>query len=254
MVEMDITHFDELEYQAAEAVNTLCANLSFVGSEYRKIMVTSCHPQEGKSFVTMNLMRSLARLGHRVILIDADIRASALQAVYGINVVSASNKKYHGLVGYLVGRSSIDDIVGKTSIPGAYMILAGRTVTNSLPLFNKPRFEHLIETLSQAFDIILIDTPPVGTIIDAAKIAQSSDGILFVVQSGGTSSTEMQAAIHQIEKTGCPIMGYVLNKSPERAESKYYYSSGYRPANRGKPYVREKTAARRKHHKRPPKG
>lgn len=225
---MDITRFGELDYQAAEAVNTLCANLSFLGGDFKKIMITSCHPQEGKSFISMNLMRSIAALGLRVVLVDADIRASALQGTYGINVHMPSDKKYMGLSGYLVGRSRIDDIVGKTSIPGAYMILAGRNVTKSLPLFNSPRMGQLLESLSRSFDVVLVDTPPVGTLIDAAQIATLCNGTLFVVRSENTGAGELASAIEQIEKTGCPIMGYVLNRSHEKSHSKkYYYNSNY---------------------------
>ena len=223
MVEMHIRRFGELDYQAAEAINTLCANLSFIGGDFKKIMITSCHPQDGKSFVSMNLMRSLAALGLRVLLVDADIRASALKGTYGIDVSVPSGKKYLGLTGYLVGRCGISDILGKTSIPGAYMILAGKTVSNSLSLFNSPKMEHLFNELADDFDIILVDTPPVGALIDAAQIATYCHGAMVVVRSGATSNGELLRATQQLEKTGCPLVGYVLNRAHEKSGSKKYY-------------------------------
>lgn len=224
---MQINRFGELDYQASEAINTLCANLSFLGGDFKKILITSCHPQEGKSFVSMNLMRALAGLGLRVVLVDADIRASALRSTYDIDIRTPVGKKYLGLSGYLVGRCTLNEILGETSIPGAYMVLAGVNVTQSLPLFNSPRMGELLDALAKSFDVVLVDTPPVGTLIDAAQIATLCSGTLFVVRSGSTSSGELTAAIGQLEKTGCPVMGYVLNRSQEKSYSKkyYYYSS-----------------------------
>lgn len=240
---MQITRFGELDYQAGEAINTLCANLSFLGGDYKKILITSCHPQEGKSFISMNLMRAFAALGLRVVLVDADIRASALRSTYGINVQTNGDKKYLGLSGYLVGRCGIGDILGKTSIPGAYMILAGVNVTKSLPLFNSPRMGELLEALSGSFDIVLVDTPPVGTLIDAAQIATLCSGTLFVVRSGHTGSGELAQAIEQIEKTGCPVIGHVLNRAQERVHSKKYY---YYSDSRGKSNPRDLMRRRQK--------
>ena len=229
MPTFEIKRFNPLDYQAKEAVNTLCTNLSFAGGDIKKIMVTSCHPQEGKSFITMNLMRNFASLGMRVVLVDADIRASALQAVYGIQIDGAGmDAKYPGLAGYLAGRCSLEDVLGRTNIPNAWMILSGRKVINSLPLFNTPRLNSLLDLLATKFDIVLVDAPPVGMIIDAAKIATACDGTLFVVESGTVARSHLQRSLSQIEKTGCSILGTVLNRYDDREYgSKYYYSGGY---------------------------
>ena len=228
MPTFEIKRFAQLEYQAKEAVNTLCTNLSFAGGDIKKIMVTSCHPQEGKSFISMNLMRSFASLGMRVVLVDADIRASALQSVYGIQINDVEGEdRYPGLTRYLAGRCSLEDILGRTNIPNAWMILSGRKVINSLPLLNTPRLKQLLQQLSTMFDIVLVDAPPVGTIIDAAKIATACDGTLFVVESGTVSRFHLQRSLSQIEKTGCTLLGTVLNRYDDREYgSKYYYSGG----------------------------
>lgn len=225
MITMDIRHFPPLEYQQAEAMNTLCTNLSLTGGDIRKILITSCRPQEGKSFVAMNLMRAMAALGLKVILVDADIRASILQRTYSIDVHSGSH--YIGLCGYLSGLCSIEDVIAKTNIDGADMILSGRTVMNSFPLLNSPRLATLLNHLASAYDLVLVDAPPVGTIIDAAKIATQCDRTLFVVESGGITASELKSSSYQIEKMGCPILGYVLNKIDTRNYKKKYYSSYY---------------------------
>ena len=230
MPTFELKRFEPLQYQAKEAVNTLCTNLSFAGGDIKKIMITSCHPQEGKSFITMNLMRSFASLGLRVVLVDADIRASALQSVYGIRISGVeSSDKYPGLTKYLSGQCTVDEILGRTNIPNAWMILSGRKVINSLPLLNTPRLKQLLDLLATKFDIVLVDAPPVGTIIDAAKIATACDGTLFVVESGTVSRFHLQRSLSQIEKTGCMLLGTVLNRYDDREHGgKYYYGgNGY---------------------------
>lgn len=230
MVDMEIRRFTEPEYPVANAMNTLCTNLSFANG-IKKIMVTSCHPQEGKSYIAIHLLRAMATgLGLRAILVDADIRASALRGTYGIKI--ATNKAYSGLSGYLSGSCEIEDIIGQTNIPGADLILSGKTVMNSLPLYNSSHMEQLLNRLASEYDVVIVDAPPVGTIVDAAKIAALCDGTLFVVASGGVRARKLKEAVAQIEKAGCPIIGYVLNKSKERnRDNNYYYYGGYDTQN-----------------------
>ena len=228
MVTMNIKRFPDLEYQGKEAFNTLCTNLFFTGGDIKKIMITSCSPQEGKSFIAMNMMRSLAELGMRVILVDADIRASSLQGTYNIRVSTDDETSYQGLTRYLAGKCDARSIIGTTNIKGANLILAGKTVNNSLPLLTSPRLQRLLDGLVMDYDVILVDAPPVGTIIDAAKIAPLCDGTVFVVQSGATSRQEYRESLYQLEKMGSQILGTVLNKHQEgRFGGKYYYHKAY---------------------------
>ena len=222
---IEILRFPALEYHTKEAINTLCTNLFFTGGDLKKIMLTSCRPQEGKSFVAMNLLRSLAGFGKRVVFVDADIRASALTGSYGIYPRNRQN----GLVHYLAGLCDIEDIVCETSIENASIVLCGKHVSNSLPLLNSPRFAQLLDALAEMYDLVLIDAPPIGTIIDAAQIAKSCDGTIFVVQSNLVSRQELIDAMRQIEKTNCPILGAVLNKFDINSYSakKRYYKSYY---------------------------
>lgn len=230
MQKLYIERFAKLDYECNEAMNALCTNLFFTGGDIRKIMVTSCRPQEGKTFISMNLMRSMARLGKKVVLVDADIRTSALQTDYGIRAEPAGAKRF-GLTHYLAGQCAPEEVLAQTNLPDAWMILSGRTVTNSLPLLNRPRLRTLLDQLSEQFDIVLVDVPPVGTIIDAARIAASCDGTLFVVQSGAVSGRELQEAMLQIERSGSPILGVVLNQCDEKKLGRHdarmrYYGEG----------------------------
>lgn len=242
MKHLNITRFEELDYSCTEALNTLCTNLSFTGNNTKKIMLTSCRAQEGKSFLAMNLMRSLAGIGKRVVLVDADLRRSVLMSRYGIQTLG----KQPGLTHYLAGICSSDAILCSTDIEGAYMILAGQEVANSLSLLTTNRLSTLLNDLAKMFDIVLVDAPPVGVIIDAAQIAKSCDGVVFVVSNNSIGRRELLDAKQQIERTGCPILGAVLNKVAfdTRSSKKYYYKYYYTHYNNG--YYDRKSEPRRK--------
>lgn len=223
MKTLRITRLPELDYTSNEAMNTLCTNLSFAGENIRKIMLTSCRPHEGKSYISINLMRSMANLGKRVVLVDADLRKSILVGRYGIKGSGAAL----GLAHYLAGMCPGEDIVYRTNIKNASIILAGQDVINSLPLFNSPKLAELLNWLAREYDAVLIDTPPIGALIDTAQIARNCEGALFVVTTHEISRRELKEARKQIEITGCPVLGAVLNKVEFRKagyRKGYYYS------------------------------
>ena len=225
MNKLEFVRFRGLDYACKEAINTLCTNLTFVGNEKRVIMITSTQAHEGKSFLTMNIMRSLAQLGKKVVLVDADLRKSQISAKYGVRITDGQG---YGTVHYLAGMCSLNDVVYETSIAGAYMIPVGREVTNSLALLSTPRLSHMLKELQGRFDFVLVDAPPVGVIIDAAEIAKHCDGTIFAVKYNTISRRELAEAKVQIDRTGCEVLGAVLNDVDlETLSSKKYYNKSY---------------------------
>lgn len=204
-------------------MNTLCTNLSFSGDSVKKIMLTSCHPNEGKSFVAMNLMRSLAQNGKSVVLVDTDLRKSVLDISYGIRY--ASRTRGPGMVHYLAGMTDAESILYSTDIPNAFFVPAGRDVLNSLPLLGTPKFSAFLDALAKRFQYVIVDSPPVGTIIDAAEIAKSCDGVLLVINYNAVRRREALEAKAQLQQSGCPILGTVLNgvEYDSYLTKKYYY-------------------------------
>ena len=225
MKKLIIGQFPSIGYAVAEALNTLCTNLSFSGENVRKIMITSCHASEGKSFLSMNIMRTMARFGKSVVLVDADLRRSMIDAKYGLQYPAGSEK--WGLAHYLAGKVDMDDVIYSTNIEGAYMIPVGREVSNPLPLLNSQRLEMLLNELAQQADYVLVDAPPVGTVIDGAQIAKSCDGTLLVVSYNTVRRQELMDVQAQLEQTGCPILGTALNMVAYDSylSKKYYYKS-----------------------------
>lgn len=226
MNKLELTRFKQVNYACREAVNTLCTNLKFAGKDKKRIMITSCVAHEGKTFVAINMMRTLAKLGQKVILVDADLRKSQISVRYGMHITEGNG---FGLAHYLAGMCPMEEIIYETDISGAYMIPVGHEVTNSLALLTTQMLPDLLSRLAEEYDYVIVDAPPVGVIIDAAEIAKHCDGTIFAVKYNAVSRRELDEAKHQIERTGCTIIGAVLNEVTfdTLSSKKYYYRSYY---------------------------
>ncbi len=226
MKSVALKNLPELSYAGNEAINTLCTNLTFSGESIRKIMLTSCHASEGKTFLSMNIVRTLAKLDKMVVLVDCDLRKSVIarkHLVYGDGPVK-------GLAHYLAGMATIEDILYEVvDVPNLYIVPCGRNVSNSLPLVSSPKLGELLNTLQEQMDYVIVDAPPVGLLIDAAKIATNCDGTLLVVNYNAVRKQELIDAQEQLEQSGCPILGTVLNQANfgDYMSRKYYYSKYY---------------------------
>lgn len=226
MKKVTIRKFPTLDYATAEAINTLCTNLSFSGGDVRSIMLTSTHASEGKSFIAMNIMRTLAKLGKTVVLVDADLRRSAIGSRFGVQF--APEDKPVGLAHFLAGMADTGDVIYRTDIEGAYIVPVGKEVANSLQLLSTPRFSALLKGLENIVDYVLVDAPPIGVIIDAAEIAKSCDGTLLVVRYNDVHRRDLLEAQRQLEKAGANILGAVLNMvEPNSFMNRNYYYKNY---------------------------
>ena len=221
---LEISQFPESDFVSHEAMNTLCTNLSYCGPGLRRIMITSRYAGEGKSYVSMNLMRTLSKLGRRVVLLDTDFRASGIQADYRLRY---STEKHYGLSEYLSGHCSVAEVLYQTNISGAYMIPAGHEAPNPLQLLDTEKMKQLLDWLATQFDVVLLDTPPVGVLVDAVALAKFCDGALLVVGYRKGNQNEIAEAVKHIKQTGCKMLGAVLNgvKFKSLSNKHYYYSS-----------------------------
>ena len=211
MKQLKITKFPALDYAGNEAFNTLSTNLSFAGANVKKIMITSCHAAEGKSYLAMNLMRTLAQRGIKVALVDADLRRSLVNSDYGLKFEDGRSDG-KGLSHFLAGMVGMDEVIYQTDIPNAIMVPVGRDVPNPLALLTNHHFAELLDMLASMADYVIVDAPPVGVVIDAAEIAKACDGTLIAVNYNDVSRQELLDVKQQIEQTGCPILGTALNQ------------------------------------------
>ena len=183
-------------------------------------MITSTLADEGKSTVSMNLCRSLAQLGSRVVLLDADMRKSVLADRF------TKERNLPGLSHLLSGRNGLEDVLMETDMDNFHMILAGRVPPNPAELLSSARMQKLIEICREEYDYVIVDCPPINLVVDAAIVAPLCDGIVMVVSSGNVPYRLAQGALDQLQATGCPVLGAVLNMVDQKNE-KYYYRKGY---------------------------
>lgn len=231
MAELTVQMTDprKVDYAYREAVKTLRTNIQFAGKNIRSILITSCFPNEGKSDVVMQLAREFGNIGKRVVLLDADIRKSSLLSRYQIR------KRIKGLSQYLSGQTSIESVLYKTNFDNVDIIFAGPTAPNPSELLTDSAFSDLLLVLRQNYDYVLVDTPPIIGMSDAAIAAQSCDGSILVMESKRVSYRIAQKAKESLTNSGSHILGVVLNKV-DMARERYYsrYSYGYGSGYYGK--------------------
>ena len=236
---LEVSNFPQLDYVCNEAMNTLCTNLSYCGKDIRKIMITSRYAGEGKSYIAMNLLRTFSQLGKRTVLIDTDLRASGIQSDYRLRY---STQSHYGLSEYLSEICGLEEAVYQTNLPNTYMIPAGHEAPNPLQLLDTRLMGELIEQLAEQFDVVLVDTPPVGVLADAVALAKFCDGALLVVGYCKGKQQEIGDAVENIKQTGCKVLGAVFNgvKFNSMSNRHYYYSSERYASHYNKRYYTRK--------------
>ena len=209
----------KLDYYYEEAIKTLRTNIQFSGRDIKTIMFTSCFPNEGKSDTLIQLAKEIGKAGKKVLLIDADIRKSTFIRRYHVR------QSVKGLSQYLSGQVDQLGIYYSTNFENMDMIFAGPMAPNPSELLEERAFDELLATARQVYDYVLIDTPPVLEITDASIVARKCDGAVLVIESGRVKYRDAQKAQEQLKKSGCSILGAVLNKVQVRKDK--YYSSYY---------------------------
>lgn len=238
MLNINLDKITDLDFKTKEAYKTLRTNVQFCGNDVKIISLTSCVPNEGKSMVSFNLAISMAETGKKVLFIDADLRKSVLIGRYKIN------KAIKGLTQYLSGVEQLDDVRYSTNVKNMDLILSGPVPPNPAELLNNEKFTELLETARKEYDYVIIDTPPIGQVIDPAIVAQQTDGVIFLISQANISYKYAQKQIEQMRKSGCRILGAVLNKVDPEEKGGYYggyygkyskkgYGYGYGYGNNG---------------------
>lgn len=211
-----------LDRRTEEAFKTLRTNLQFCGKDIKSIALTSCTPNEGKTSVSLQLARSLSENGKRVLFIDGDLRKSVILSRCQID------QTVKGLSHYLSGQCAFTEAVYMTNVKNLHMIFAGPVPPNPAELLGSNAFKIVIEKMKTVYDYIIIDTPPLGSVIDAAVIANECDGSVLVVKSGEISRRFARKIVDQLRMADCPILGAILN-SVDMKKNSYgnYYGKYY---------------------------
>ena len=189
-----------------EYYNSIRTNIQFSGRDLKVIALTSAQPGEGKSTTATNLAISFAKAGFRTLLIDADTRNSVMSGTF------KSNERYQGLTSFLSGNAELSDVICDTSIDNLMILPAGQVPPNPTSLIQNDNFKSMIETVRGLYDYVIIDTPPLGLVIDAAILAHHSDASLLVVKAGADKRRTVTKLKEQLEQSGAVFLGVILNK------------------------------------------
>lgn len=223
--------FPDLPYAVEEAMNRLRINVKFCGKNTKKILLTSCMPNEGKSTVSSYLWKMLAEAGFSTVMVDVDLRKSV--QMQRMQVENASETK--GLNHYLSGMAEYEDVVYKTNIENAYIVPCTQ-------LLEDVRFRELLDRLAGEYRFVIVDTPPLGSVSDGALIASLCDGAILVVRAGQTPKAMIKQSLYEIEQSGCKLLGTVLNRAEVSTRGygkygkygNYGYGYGYEPDTKHK--------------------
>ncbi|MEZ9628240.1 polysaccharide biosynthesis tyrosine autokinase [Vibrio breoganii] len=205
---------------AVEALRSLRTSLHFAMMEAKNnvIMITGPSPSIGKSFVSSNFASVIASSGQKVLVIDADMRKGHI----------GSGQKFphsYGLSELLVNSKNVEEVVHTSILENLDFIAKGKTPPNPSELLMHARFTELVEWASENYDIVLIDTPPVLAVTDAAIVGRHSGTTLMVSRFGMTSTKELEVASDRLEQAGVETKGVILNAVEKTASS--YYTYGY---------------------------
>lgn len=212
-------------FEYAEAYKTLRTNFNFLAanSAKRKLLVTSSVPDEGKTSVTINLALSLAQIGKKVLLVDADMRNPSLHRYLRVKW-----DKEKGLTAILTGSAELQDCIMET-VHGFDLIPGGIIPPNPAELVSSKAMNDMLEKTLESYDFVICDTPPVGVVTDAAAASTLCDGVLFVVRQKATKKPVVQEALRRLETVHAKVLGVVMNYYDMRDMSKreYGYYSNY---------------------------
>lgn len=219
------------DHLTSESFKTLRTNILFSSVDIKTIVFTSSRENEGKSTVCAELAKSLAEAEKKTLLIDADMRNSALLRR------NNASQSFCGLSEFLSGQANLDKALYNTQNPNFDVIFSGRFPPNPVELLGSKRFKQLLLDAKSVYDYVIIDSPPLGIVVDSAVIASACDGAAIVIAPGKATVNECVEVKEQLEKSGCIILGAILNDVDSKLtkyNKKYYYRKREYPIGKKK--------------------
>lgn len=217
-------------FQFVEAYKSLRTNLEFLSSagNCKTILITSSVPEEGKTNVAVNLAMTLTASGNRVVLVDCDLRKATISRYMRIP------RNHAGLTNVITSKDegALAAALVRVKDSGITVLTAGTIPPNPTELLSAPMTEKIFASLQKAFDYVIVDTPPVSLVTDAAVLCRMADGVLLVVRPGVTTIQSAQLSKKNLEAVNAHILGVVMNgyngkQSGRRDGYSYAYSYSY---------------------------
>lgn len=214
MAQLELLRSKAIEIKKAEEYyNAIRTNIQFSGSNFKTIVLTSVQPGEGKSTTATNLAVSFARSGFKTLLIDADTRNSVMSGTF------KANGRIKGLTTYLSGNSELLEVICDTNVENLSVIPTGPFPPNPTNLLQNTNFKSLITNARSWYDYVIIDSPPIGLVIDAAIISKECDASILVTEAGAIKRKFIAKAVDQMKQSGAQFLGLILNKVKQTTDS-----------------------------------
>jgi len=214
----------------AEAARSIRTNLMFMNPDrpYKRLLISSAAPAEGKTTVACSIAIALAQGGQRVCLVDCDLRRPRMHRIFGRSGDA-------GVTNVIVGDATVDEVAKPTIVQNLWSVPAGPTPPNPADLLHSDRFKKFLNDLSDRFDRVVIDSPPVVPVTDSAIISTLVDGTVFVVRAFATSRHMSRQGLRTLRDVDSPVIGVVLNavnlsrREYSYSYQYYYHRQGYAP-------------------------
>lgn len=202
----------------AEAYRTIRSNIQFSSTdkEIKSLLITSSGPEEGKSLTCVNLAVAFAAAGFKVLLIDADLRKPNLHRIIKID-------KKDGLTNILSKHSDYKAFISNTQVPNLDVLLCGPVPPNPSEMLSSKSMKSLMEQVRNDYDMVIVDTPPVGIVTDAQILSTLVDGVILVVASEKAKIESVRKAKELLQNVNSNILGVILNRVRKK-EKGYYYA------------------------------
>lgn len=226
-------NFEDLSHQS----EALLANIRFasIDEPLKTIVVTSSGADEGKTTTALALSIAMAKSGKRTLIVDCDMRRRSLGKVLNIHPQA-------GVYAVLSGQIPLKRVVTPTDIQNLYFLDCEPNISNPSDLLSTKRFAALLATLRNAFDYVVIDTPPLSLFVDAAVVSSLVDGVVMVVRQRSAKKRAVRDALVQLASANAHVLGLVLTFTQKGDDDYYYYyyyyynsEDGKRVKKRGKP-------------------
>ncbi len=225
------TEYKNLSGTTLDSIKTVMTNMQFAAisqdKEIRTVTVTSSIPNEGKSLISTFLSMAFSENDKKVLLIDCDWRHPQIRK-------SMMLKKGKGVVGYFSGTYSLAEAVTPTEKEGLYLLDCESKIPNPIEIINSENYNKLLNEAKNMFDIVVVDTPPLSSFIDAALVAAKTDATVVVVRSGAVDKKTLLGTMAQLEKANANVVGAVLNCVEKTSAPYYYYYKYYNYYGYGK--------------------
>ena len=201
-----LTNKTIINAESEEYFSALRTNIQALSNDKRVIMVSSVLEGEGKTMAAVNLAVSFAELGLKTMLVDANTRNSSMPEYFKFK------SNICGLTNYLTGTDPIEDSIYDADVKNLNIIPSGARAKNPTEILQNKNYNIMIEVFREYYDVVIIDTPSVGDIPDAAVVAKNTDGFIMVAEANRVKKQDLESCIEELEKAGSECIGVVLNK------------------------------------------